>query len=170
MENLTWCHNEKLNTYKSTINSLIWDQNFEVSLFCSKISAKNELLEAENQILKIINKINNGRDKIIDTIIKDGNFELAKDWLSPLKKVKNEGILCFQNEAGEFIPCELTKEEFASYIEINMLEIKYTKDELIADIVMHTTPDCFSGHYIEIFIIKDCLTGRYKISPNGLVG
>lgn len=169
MENLTWSDNQNHKGYKSTINCLIWDKNSDIQLYCNNLSNNKRGLSHESELLEIISRINNGKEKIISMILEDDMFELACDWIKPLQKVRKGGQPYFQNENSELIPRLLTKEEFITYITFDSLEIRFNDDEIIADLFLRTVPDCFSNHFIEVFIVKDFLTSRYRISPNGIV-
>ncbi len=172
MENLTdltWKHNTKLNKFSSSLDCSIWGENFTVKIVYSKNASQQELAECQTNVVEMVRRINTGQERIIEFLLENGILELAQEWIAPLEKVFKNGAYYFKNEQGELIPRALSKEDFSKYIFLNGLEIRQTEIELIADIFIKTNPDCFSEHFVELFIIRDFSSNRYQMSLNGIV-
>ncbi|MFI3230161.1 MAG: hypothetical protein R3Y29_01230 [bacterium] len=174
MENLTdltWTRNDKINKSFSNFDCLIWGENSNLRLICSKNASQQDLEDCQANSLEMVRRINTGKEQIIDFIMdtEDNIFELAQEWLVPLEKTFRNGAYYYKNEQGALIPRKLTKQEFRKYIFINSVEIRETSIELIADIIIKTVPDCFSDHFVELFIIRDFNSNRYQMSLNGIV-
>lgn len=170
MQNLNWAYNEKLNIYETSLKYLVWDRELDIKISYLDNLDKEVLLNMDKQIFKIIEKINENKNNILNITTSNGILALAKEWLNSQEKVTENGKNYFKNENNKLIPCNLTKEELITYIVMDTIEIKYSNTKIFADVLLHTEPDCFSKHLIEVFIIKYFSNNKYKMSLNGIVG
>lgn len=171
MKDLKWTE-DKSNIFNSSYNCKIWDKELDVKIKYTKVSkdiSKSDLINCEIAIIEMIERINKSDRNIINFLMTEGVFELAESWLKSQAVIIKDNISYFKNEKDQLIPVDLKKTNFISYICFYNLEIMIEDTELKADMFLNTIPDCFSEHLIEIFLLREISSDKYRISFNGIV-
>ncbi len=153
----------KSDVYDYEADVVIWGKKTGFGVKCYKKTLE-EILPNINRLLTLLD---NGRDKIVDALIKGGMIELAEDWASSAEEDEDEED-CYIMEDGTKVKLPITEEQFAASVVMDGMSIYYDEDEvgeLSASLYVVCQPDYFACHCIEIY-----LDGDLNIDVNGLAG
>lgn len=144
----------------------IWGQeNISIGVDCDG-SSLEEMLPKIN---KLIQFLDNGKDKMVAALVEDDFLSLAEDWASSAEEAEDstEECECYIMEDGTKVYLPITEEDFAASLGFDGISIYYDNetDDISASVYLVCQPDYFAYHCIEIFV-----EGNGEIKVNGLAG
>ncbi len=120
-------------------------------------------------INRLVDFLDNNKDKLVKALVEDDFLSLAEDWASSAEEAEDstEECECYIMEDGARVYLPISEEDFAHSLHFNGISVYFDDEtgDISASIYLVCIPDYFAYHCIEIFV-----EGDHTIKVNGLAG
>lgn len=156
------------------IPSEVYDYEAETSVWGDTVGIGVECygstLEAMIPMInRLVDFLDNNKDKVVKALVEDDFLGLAEDWASSAEEAEDstEERECYIMEDGTRVYLPISEEDFANSLHFNGISVYFDDEtgDISASIYLVCVPDYFAYHCIEIFV-----EGDYTIKVNGLAG